>query len=329
MLIRSETTLVAELSSARQGRRSPQDFYEHCLSLFNILMNCVKLNETVQVKIDLKQELYKASTMKAFIAGLNQPLGSTIRSMRSSTIEEAFQFIQEELNILYLQRRNEHGQVDNYPGNRYAQIPVPRSNFQPVQFMSPQFNNREMPVQGFRFAQPRQPYKFNDRPPVQSSYRMPSRTQQMFGAQPPNYNPKSNVFRMPSRNPQKFSSSPMSGVRQFTPRALPPTGHDWTKHGNPPPSNYFRAQEVNLNESGYDGLYTGYCDENYYFEPDYTYDQGYEEPIYYFSDSNYSVDYNDCSGSDALTTDDVCAETQPSTSCNENFRNSSISKKPV
>lgn len=47
--------------------------------------------------------------------------------------------------------------------------------------------------------QPPQPTKFNSVQP-QAQNRMSSRTQQMFRALPPNYNPRSNVFRLPLSN---------------------------------------------------------------------------------------------------------------------------------
>ncbi|CAH2108867.1 unnamed protein product [Euphydryas editha] len=76
----------------------------------------------------------------------------------------------------------------------------------------------------------------------------------------------------------------MSGVRHFVPRPLPPRipGHDWQRFGNPPPSNYFKAKEVNFNET--------YEDYNYY--PDYYYDQYYTDYTDSYNDYNY-YDYQD------------------------------------
>lgn len=116
---------------------------------------------------------------------------------------------------------------------------------------------------------------------------MPTRTQQMFGARPPNYNPQSGAFRMPPRphfnsNPNTHAPRPMSGVSHFTPRVLPPSGHDWTKHGNPPPTNYFKTRDVNVNECI---SYDDYC--NYQYDDSYNTDSYYTVPDSY---NNYEYD---------------------------------------
>lgn len=127
-----------------------------------------------------------------------------------------------------------------------------------------------------------QPYKFNTPPNFQP--RMLSRTQQVFGAPPPRYNHQSNNFRLPNRNPLQVSNSrPMSGIQHFAHTALPPTsmGHDWRKFGNPPPNNYFKTREINLNECAYD--------DSYYDYQDY-YDTGcYNDEIH---SNNYDTTYN-------------------------------------
>lgn len=100
----------------------------------------------------------------------------------------------------------------------------------------------------------------------------------MFSAAPPNYIPRNNVFRIPQRNNGPQGPQPMSGVQRFTPKPLPPTNrpavHDWNKFGNPPPTNYFKTREMNMNECmTYDDSYYNSC----YYEPEY----------------NYYTDYND------------------------------------
>ncbi|XP_061385253.1 LOW QUALITY PROTEIN: uncharacterized protein LOC133320633 [Danaus plexippus] len=52
----------------------------------------------------------------------------------------------------------------------------------------------------------------------------------------------------PQQPQQPFKPRPMSGVSHFIPRNLPPTGHDWRKFGNPPPSNYFKTHHMNAEE---------------------------------------------------------------------------------
>lgn len=94
--------------------------------------------------------------------------------------------------------------------------------------------------------------------------RMPTRTQHMFSAPIPNYNPRSNVFK---QSPRPFNNfpKPMSGVSHFAPRALPHSTHDWSKHGNPQPSSYFKTRDVNVNECA--SHYNNYCDYPEFYEP--------------------------------------------------------------
>lgn len=188
-------------------------------------MTYVTLHETLQTTIEAKRTLYKKVTMQAFVRGLKEPLGSRIRCMRPETIEKALEYVQEELNIMYLQQRNDppknntqntskatsHNIVLNTPS---AMRPVPNW---PVPVEPRHYQPQP---QGFRFNSPNaqpQAFKFNSQ-----QNRFPSRTQQMFRAPPPNYNPQSNVFRLPPRsNPQQnFNVKPMSGVQNIIPPSL-------------------------------------------------------------------------------------------------------------
>lgn len=64
----------------------------------------------------------------------------------------------------------------------------------------------------------------------------------------------------------------MSGVSNYVVKPLPPAGRDWRVHGNPPPTNYFKSREMNMNEcADYD---------NYYYCPDFY--QCYESDGYYY-----------------------------------------------
>lgn len=286
---RDETALYNDLSLATQGQKTPQEFYDQCQTLFSTIMTYISLHETLKSTIDAKRDLYRKLAMQAFIRGLQEPLGSRIRCMRPETMEQALKFVQEELNIMYLQQRNESipkaHQVPKSTPTIQALPPKPYSFPQwsapnPQRFMP-------MPAQPPMHMQPR----FNFSPQQQQQqqqpgfrgnlynpqFRMPSRTQQMFGARPPNYNPQSNVFRLKQNQPFNTSPKPMSGVQHYVTKQLPPSGHDWRRHGNPPPNNYFKSREMNLNEC--------YDEPDYYYQPDYTYE--------YYTDTYDSNDYPD------------------------------------
>lgn len=276
---RDETALYNDLALATQCNDTPQEFYDKCQNLFSTIMSYVSLHETLETTVEAKRILYRKLTLQAFVRGLKDPLGSRIRCMRPETIEKALEFVQDELNVIYLQQRNNLAtdqrkpSSSSAPHNSYQQFTQPKfppmnNNFNPPKFspgpswqkpnFNPQFNNHQ-------------------RTPMQ-----PTRTQQMFRAPLPNYN---SGFRIPNRNPPQNNSGPkpMSGVSHFVTKPLPPRipGHDWQKFGNPPPSNYFRSRELNFNE---------FCDYN-----DYEYgNDGNDSANYNYYNTDY--DYNDYYG---------------------------------
>lgn len=341
---RDETALYNDLSLATQGHQSPQVFYDNCQSLFSTIMTYVSLHETLGTTIEAKRILYKKLAMQAFVRGLREPLGSRIRCMRPSSIEEALKFVQEELNVIYLQQRGDSSHKQ--PQTPKVNPVVPIWSTKPGYFQTPMHqgpignqprHSVPMAPQPPRFAPQAQGYKYNNGPNQWQQGRMPTRTQQVFGARPPNYNPQSNVFRLQPRNhPHNFGPKPMSGVQHYTAKPLPPagfSGHDWRNHGNPPPSNYFKTREMNLNES------TTYYDDSYY--PDGYYEHEYNSYPYAIEYDN--AIYNDCNGTDEFTdtfddqsqqkalpyyTNDAEDQAQASTSDSQNFQKAVKLRKP-
>lgn len=316
---RDETALYNDLSLTTQGNKTPQEFYEHCQTLFSTIMTYVTLHETILTTIEAKRELYKKVTMQAFVRGLKEPLGSRIRCMRPPTIEKALEYVQEELNVMYLQSRNDSTKNQ----------PTPKVNFTqpPLSFQPPRPQNNHLPG---NWQAPMRQHSF--RPPTHqfNQNRMPTNTQRMFAAPPPNYNPRSNVFKLQPRHgsPQAQGPQPMSGVQRFTTKELPPTnrmlaGHDWNKFGNPPPTNYFKSREVNLNDStAYNDPYYGY---SYYQEPDYTQYCDYSDNGF-AHESAYDVTHYDMTANNQLH-DDYQTQLGPSQT-EQDFQEDMNSPKP-
>ena len=279
---RDETTLYNDLMLATQGNSSPQEFYDRCVNLFSTIMTFVTLHETIATTVEAKRALYRKLTMQAYVRGLKEPLGSRIRCMRPDSVEKALEFVQEELNVMYLQSRNDpvSDKKLQYPlGPKPLPVtPVANTMLKPFNFPA-----RPAPAINNNSQQPQQMWKpsFQSNQPQQYRYNvgMPSRTQQMFRAPPPNYNNSFNKFQMPQRNfNQNLGPKPMSGVSHYVARERPQqpgqvSGHDWRKSGNPPPSNYFKSKEVNVNDCAS-------YDDNYYYS-----DYSYNEPEYYCASS--------------------------------------------
>lgn len=291
---RDETALYNDLSLLTQGSSTPQEFYERCQNLFSTIITYVSLHETIETTVVAKRSLYQKLTLQAFLRGLKDPLGSRIRCMRPETIEKALEYVQEEVNTLYLQQRNEHmSDRKPHPSQQVYRPtdmhpPYSSYNIKPYNMLNLPGPSRPQPPPMWK---PQPPPMW--RPPQMQFQvnRGPTRTQQMFGAPPPNYNAQNNGFRVTQRgpfinnaNPPNTAPKPMSGVSHFVSKPLPPSGHDWRKFGNPPPSNYFKTREMNFNEMyNYDcNPYDSYYSTEYEYYPGYfdCPEQLYDQPQY-------------------------------------------------
>jgi hypothetical protein len=312
---RDETALYNDISTSVQGNMTPQQFYDHCQNLFGTIMTYISLHEAIATTVESKRTLYRKVTLQAFVRGLKEPLGSRIRCMRPETIEKALEFVQEEVNIMYVKQRNDPFKPQysqrNMPPMPFAPPPLRPLAFQglaPISFHpGPQSQGFAPPPQQPRFNTPQ---VVQHQQPQQTRQRMPTRTQQMFAAPPPNYNPRSNVFRLaprnqgqPQFNQQRANPQPMSGVSHYVSRALPP-------------SNNFGASDVNFNEaeSYFD------CYDNYH-----PYTDQYESYYYYDSEAMASpYDYDNTPTVEA----NYDTDPQPSTSKCEDFPTLPTSKRP-
>lgn len=295
---RDETALYNDLSLLSQGNSTPIEFFDKCQNLFSTIMTYVTLHEAVGTTIEAKRDLYRKLTMQSFVRGLKEPLGSRIRCMRPETIEKALEFVQDELNVMYLQQRNEY--VDKRtPSTPQQQGYSPALQKVPtlVPFVPPKpFNFPQSQPSWHRpMMMPPQQQQAAFRQPAFHQPRMPTRTQLMFRAQPPNYNPQ-NAFKFTPRNvPNNTGPKPMSGVSHFVTKTLPPamTGHDWSKFGNPPPSNYFKTREMNYNETLDSNNYPYGDMTDYYYDYDTYFDPSQAEPEYYDTCSYDNGQYYD------------------------------------
>lgn len=330
---RDETALYNDLSMQTQGNSSPQEFYDRCQTLFSTLMTYITLHEHIPTTIEAKRDLYRKLTLKSYVRGLKEPLGSRIRCMRPDTIEKALEYVQEEMNIMYLAQRNEGPVRNQFP---HVTNKIPPASFTnpmmslPKPFVLPPFAQQvshwQRPI-----AQP-SPMQFrSNNAQYNNSNRMPTRTQQMFRAPPPNYNANSNAFRLPQRSnfSNNFTPKPMSGVQHFVSKPMPLTGHDWRRHGNPPPTNYFKSRDVNVNDCWtYDNNFdyhncTAPYDYDSYTDYGPNYDVCYGEQIAYGTDSGHCYD-NELLSSEQL---EQSQQADDDNITNEDFQQASTSKK--
>lgn len=324
---RDETSLYNDMALLTQGSSTPQEYYEKCQTLFATIMTYVTLHETVQSTIDSKRSLYKKLTLQSYLRGLRDPLGSRIRCMRPDTIEKALEFVHEEMNTLYLQQRNEQipakkpqPQLTNTSVKPFNPVMSHAAVSMPRQFgfsmPGPSRPNIAMPYPPQRLPQMWRP-SFNQ--PQQLQQQGPSRTQQIFGARPSNYNLQNNTLGNQSNRPNAGDTpKPMSGVSHFVPKPMPFRGNDWFRHGNPPPTNYFKSREMNFNECyEYPYMFEPYYENNleqYLYEP-------YGQPDYSYLDALMNQQLASCSDENHATTEEKSVARSASPS-QENFQKS-------
>lgn len=230
---RDESALYTDLSLIIQGQDTPQIFYEKVQNLLSIIVTYIELHETISTTIEAKRSLYKKLALQTFTRGLNEPLGSRIRCMKPESLEQALEFAQEELNVLYLQNRHQPN---------FYRKPTPQS----TQFNQPTqrpFNHPNPP-----------PYMNTQRPQYQGQG--PSRTQQVMRALP-----RSNMstgFKIPPRYQpsHQIQPQPMSGISHPVARTLPPTYRT-----NP--------RQIHMNETHDPQIYQTYDDYDYTVNPEY------------------------------------------------------------
>ena len=131
---RDEPCLNRDLNLLRQNsKETPLEFYDKCLRHLNTICCYVNNHETTAEAKRLKCDFYREVTLRTFLAGLRDPLGTVIRSMRPSNLTEALQFIQQEDNLQHFK---------NF-GQQQAKPPQPINNIfktHPQQFVTnPQF----------------------------------------------------------------------------------------------------------------------------------------------------------------------------------------------
>lgn len=274
---RDENSLNRDLVNLKQTNESPQQFYEKVMSLLNIICNYIEIHNTDDsIKIS-KKNFFTQQALVTFLAGLREPLGSTIRAMRPKDLATAMQFIVEENNIRYLQKSHIFNNPNNPPIFKkpvIQQRPQQQNNFLPnnntPRFMQPnfqpQYNNHFQPQYNNNF----QPPKFPTGPiNIQPRTNYPP---QRFPTNQQTFKNPQNVWK-PGQNTQRQQpSTPMSTSTRNTFRR-PQNQYTGDFRAQPGPSSkpnfseqlfnieHENTQEISNNEQEYQE-YTLEHDEN-------------------------------------------------------------------
>lgn len=300
---RDENGLLFDLDQLRQNNEPSLQFYTRIMSNLSALHNYIDVHENDANIIAIKKQFYQTHALKIFLAGLKEPLGSTIRAMRPDSLATARQYIISENNIRHLQKPNENRMLDsqknkqapkfyhNNPNNNHNQKFFPQ-NFQHNFFQQP--TNYQNP---FPQPFPRGPVNIQPRPVPPQRFLT---NRQVFG---PPKNP-TNVFKPnPHRQALLPKPTPMSGISHGT--------FQRSMNSQPRP---FRPPQFTFEE-----LYNLEEPYNEYNTPHSSYDNNYE---YYYP--NYDLyNYTDYTNTECETEDNYLDENieQPcEQNTNQNFQ---------
>lgn len=134
---RDEDSLLRDLMLLKQQNESPQNYYEKCQTVRGLLFSRLSLTEdNVTIRI-VKQSMYDSLTLKAFLTGLKEPMGSIIRSRAPTSIDNALSYIISEENVFYAR-----GQPNNLAKKPAFQQQRP-SHFNKPSYQVPQVQYRQ------------------------------------------------------------------------------------------------------------------------------------------------------------------------------------------
>lgn len=124
---RNEACLLRDIAVAKQGQNEGyRHFYERISELLSIANTYIEDNESEPARM-VKKSMFDDLAFKTFLAGIKEPMGSRVRCMRPENITQAWNFLQEEINIKNLQKqelpyRNNFQSRSNYQENAYKRV---------------------------------------------------------------------------------------------------------------------------------------------------------------------------------------------------------------
>lgn len=274
---RDEQCLNRDLILLKQNfSETPYQFYDRCLQLLNIICSYIDSHEADLASKNLKREFYRALTLRTFLAGLRDPLGTIIRGMRPNTLNEALQYITQEENIHHFknekfraQTQPQNSNSQNYKRTNQTNNFTPRQHFQQPFFnpFSQQASQNSFGQQTFTprnafpqnsFQKPSFPSQPIDIRPRQIKHHFPS-AQQVFGRP----STSQNVFRPNKNYNPTYQPTPMStSTRQNNYNTYRPTPMSTsTRQSNFHKPN-FNSQELFNTENHEEGEKTNPSPEN-------------------------------------------------------------------
>lgn len=227
---RDDTCLNRDLVMMRQmPQERPQQFYDRCLNILNLLCSYVDLHEATAESKLVKKNLYNNLALRTFLSGLREPLGTTIRCMKPTDLAAALQFVMQEDNVHYFQ--NSTNKPFMRPNQPQTRLPMPQQKLTNPNFMTVNTNvnpfknfNNHTPNNIFRAQNTHQNYFPSQPIPIQPKANQPPQrfftNSQVFRNPQQNKNvfkPNSNVTNMPKPTPMSISTRNSSNRFQQRP----------------------------------------------------------------------------------------------------------------
>lgn len=235
---RNETSLIRDLHLCSQMNDSVEKFYSKIIDIYSTIINHIKIHETDPNVIKSKQNVYEQMCLNQYLSGLREPLGSIIRSMRPTSLSEAFNYCLQEQNISYIKNsyiradirkslphrpsnlNNNINLIPKFPSNQYVNTNYSNNPNYPA----PLYINPHRPPQNLNSYKPIQ--NFNRSPQNFNSFRHPQNLtspQNSFQLNQSNFRPKT---ALPKPEPMDTSSNSKYKIpTQFNPynnRTFPP-----------------------------------------------------------------------------------------------------------
>lgn len=249
---RDENGLLFDLTHLKQNPNEPFiRFYTRVMSNLSGLHNYIDTHETDQTAKSTKKTFYNNYALKIFLAGLNEPLGSTIRAMRPISLVQARQFIIEESNIRHIQN-NQTPKIQNFKR-------VPNRNNSVRQNYNSKFNQNFVPPLLGNHTN-NQPFNNNNIPTTSRNPGFQHNSQQnyYYNKQNSYAGNKSNISngqsRFSNRSYNSYKPTPMSGISHGTSRQ-----NSFNQNSHP---NVISEEMFNIEPSENDTNYSDFQIEN-------------------------------------------------------------------
>lgn len=262
---RNETSLIRDLHVLKQNNDSVQKFYSEIIEILSSMNNHVCIHESDLNVISAKKSLFAEMCLNTFLSGLKEPLGSTVRAMKPTTLAEAYACCIQEQNILYTKSDSNRSLLNPRSVNPLKPIMFPQQNkdvfkpkllfplIPPQGFSNPPFNQQYRPnflpqqkpfgmyqqpqnpfVRQQQFRPPQYPQQFQRQAPFQNNY--------------PHFQQRASIPNRPSNGPVS-KPEPMeigSGtIRRNHPQQREPGSNFFRSTG---PANFTSKELFNVGE---------------------------------------------------------------------------------